>query len=246
MGIQASDPRVIITESQLLERQGRTVEAVAACEGILSAPEFRQRDAFLASLILRDANRLDLLIQHLQGAYESGELRNDGLARLYALASVTTGHDPNEGLQVLSEMWQAAPEDGFTVADYATALIESDRILDAEAVLRRGLDEVPKSSKGYRQVVEADALLFERQERFSDAFSRYRDATARFPNFLHIYRRFARCLLEGAASYRSQALSANEDAAVGEAKQVLGKLLQMAPLDTWAVQMMHRAEMRSY
>lgn len=241
-----NDPRVIIAEAQLLERQGRTTEAVLACEGVLSTPEVRDRDAFLAALILRDANRLDLLIRHLERAYEAGRIRNDGLLRLYSLASVTANHDPVDGLQVLSEMWQSKPDDGFTVADYATALIETGRISDAHAVLQRGLDEVPPASKGYRQVLDADALLFERQERFVEAFERYREATGRYQNHLHIFRRFARCLLAAAASYHSSNLLLQEDSAVAEAKQVLERLLQMAPLDNWASDMLHKAQVRSY
>lgn len=240
------DVRVALVNAQLLERQGLTKESIEACERILRRPGLREKDAFLAALMLRDANRLDLLITHMQDRYQRGEIQQEGLLRTYSLALVVTGHDPNDGLQLLSDLWQASATDGFAVADYATALISVDRIDDACNVLERGLEEVPASTMGYRQILEAVAFLYQEQEAWEEACKYYREATSRYPNFLHIQRRFARCLLDAASSYRESSDSAKEDVVVNEAKLVIGRLLQLAPRDTWASDMLHRAEARTY
>lgn len=242
----SNEPRVTLVEAQLHERKGETEEAVACCEVIVARPNVKDADAFAAALVLRDANRLDLLVKHLQSHRERGGMRNEGLLRMYSLASVLTNHDPHEGLQVLSDMWDAAPSDGYVVADYASALIASRRTADAQAVLDRGRDEVPRRSQGFRSLLETYACLFEKQGRFHDAFRMYREAIGASPNHLHLYRKFAHCLIDAAAAYRSEGRSAQEDGAVAEAKQILGKLLQMAPLDSWAADALHEVEHRAY
>lgn len=242
----SDDPRVVLAEAQLHERMGETDEAVACCEQVLTQPTFKEKDAFLAALGLRDANRLELVVSHLERYYEENGFRNEGLLRLYSVASVLTNHDPQEGLQVLSDLWDASPRDGYVVSDYATALVAIGRVRDAASVLERGVFEVPKRSRGYRPLLETYAFFYEKQEKFVDAFRMYREAIAVAPNHLHVYRSFARCLLTAAASYGSQSNSAQEDSAVAEARQVLGKLLQIAPLDRWAADALQRAEQRTY
>ena len=242
----ADEPRVTLAQAQLHERRGETEDAVSCCETVIARPTVKDADAFAAALVLRNANRLDLLVKHLESRRDNDGIHNNGLLRMYSLATVLTNHDPQEGLQVLSDMWDAAPTDGYVVADYATALIESRRTGDAHAVLERGMDEVPQRSPSYRCVLETYGLMFEKQGKFTDSFRMYRDAISAAPNHLHLYRKFARCLLDAAATYRSEARSAQEDSAVTEAKQVLGNLLQMAPLDSWAVDTLHEAEHRTY
>lgn len=242
----SDDPRVILAAAQLHERKGETAEAVAACESILTRSNVKESDAFLASLMLRDTNRLDLVVKHLEKRYEENGFRNDGLLRLYSLASVVANHDPQTGLQVLSDIWNASPDDGYAVADYGLALVAVGRTDDAKSVLERGIHDVPRRSRGFRSLLESYALLLEKQHRYTEAFQKYRDAIAGSPHHLHLYRSFARCLLDAAASYRSNNQSAQEDGVVSEAKQVLNKLLQMAPLDEWASSALHRAEHRTY
>jgi tetratricopeptide (TPR) repeat protein len=238
-------PEVILTEAQLFERRGETDQAIRACERVLEAQGVREREMFLAGLILRDANKLDILVKHVEPRYQQG-MRNEGLIRLYGLGCVVTNYDPNTGLELLSQLWDASPNDGFAVADYSTALRAAGRIADANAVLGRGLSEVPRQARGRRPLLEAEAERCEREGRFSDAFSVYRELIRSWPNYLHLHRRYASCLLAAGAHFKSIQDSAREDSAVSEAKVVLTKLLQIAPLDKWAADALHRAEARAY
>lgn len=240
------EPRVVLVESQLHERRGETDAAIECCELVLSRPQVREAEAFQAALILRDVNRLELLVKHLERRYEESGFANTGLLRMYSLASVVGNHDPQEGIQVLSDLWEASPTDGYVVSDYATALVELGRTADARAVLERGAEDVPHRSRGYRALLETYALFFERQGKAGEAFQKYRDAISIAPQHLHLYRRFARCLLEAAAANRESGARAQEDSCLTEAKQVLSRLLQLAPLDSWAADAMHRAEQRTY
>jgi tetratricopeptide (TPR) repeat protein len=241
----AGAPQVLLAEAQLFERRGETDKAVAACEKVLEAQGTREREMFLAGLILRDANRLDILVKHVEPLYERG-IRNYGLVRLYGLGCVVTNYDPNTGMELLCQVWDAAPNDGFAVADYATALRAAGRTVDANSVLNRGLNEVPRQGRGRRPVLEVEAERCEREGRFGDAFAVYRQLIGSWSNHLHLHRRYANCLLAAAAHFKAIGDSAREDSAVSEAKVVLSKLLQIAPLDKWAAEALHRAEMRVY
>lgn len=238
-------PQVTLTGAQLFERRGETDKAIEACEKVLLSPGVREHEAFLAGLILRDTNRLDILVKHVEPMYQRG-LRNDGLVRLYGFACVVTNYDPQTGLEVLSQLWDASPNDGFVVADYSLALRAMGRSTDAISVLNRGLSEVPRKAKGRRPLLEAQAEHFEREERFTEAFPVHRELLNSWPSYLHLHRRYASCLLAAAAHFKSTRDSAREDSAVSEVKSVLTKLLQIAPLDKWAADTLHCAEIRAY
>ena len=240
------DPRVALARAQLYERKGETAEAVETCTLILNSQDASETTLFLAGLILKDANRLDLFVQPIEKRNDRLRIRNDNLLRLYSLSSVVTNYDPQAGLQVLSDIWNSNPMNCSSVADYANALISVGRVKDASVILERGLQEVKTRTKGYRELLEANALLMEKQSNFSDAINCYRDLVQQFPNHLHVYRCFSRCLLEAARNFHSDGRRANEDSSLAEAKQVLRKLLQMAPYDTWASDHLHRAEHRVY
>ncbi len=237
-------PQVILTQAQLYERQGETDEAIQACEHVLSAKGVREQEAFHTGLILRDANRLDVLVQFVDTVYQV-PLKNTGLIRLYGLGCVVTNHDPQEGLRLLSEMWDASPNDGYVIADYSVALRAVGRLGDARAVLDRGLTQVRRSNQR-RPILEALAEYFEKLERYSEAFPVYRELVASWQNHLHLLRRFCKCLLDAAAYYRGNGESAREDSAVSEARSSLKRLLQIAPLDKWAADALHRTEHRLY
>jgi tetratricopeptide (TPR) repeat protein len=238
-------PQVILTEAQLCERRGETEKAIEACEKVLVSPGVREREAFLAGLILRDANRLDILVKHVEPMYERG-IKNDGLVGLYGLACVVTNYDPQAGLELLSQLWDASPNDGFVVADYSIALRALGRSTDALAVLNRGLNEVPRKAKGRRPLLEAQAEHLEREERFTEAFAVHRELLNSWASYLHLHRKYASCLLAAAAHFKLVRDSAREDSAISESKSVLTKLLQIAPLDKWAAEAIHRAEVRAY
>ncbi len=236
---------VILTEAQLLERRGEPEKAVATCEKVLQSTTARESELFSAGLILRDANRLDIFVRLLEPKYEKG-IRNENLLQLYGLGCVVANYDPQSGLQLLSQLWDASPNNGFVVAAYSTALRAGGRITDANAVLNRGLNEVPRQGKGRRPLLEAQAEIFKREGRFTEAFALYQELADSWPNYLYIHRKYASCLLEAAAHFRSIRDSAHEDSAVNGAKIVLTKLLQIAPLDKWAANTLHQAEMRTY
>jgi tetratricopeptide (TPR) repeat protein len=236
---------VILAEAQLFERRGETDKAVAACEKVLQSQGVREHEVSLAGLILRDANRSDIFVRLVEPMYERG-IRNEGVIRLFGLACVVTNYDPQTGLELLSQLWDASPNDGFVVADYSTALRAAGRVTDANAVLSRGFNEVPRQAKGRRPLLEAQAEILEREERFTEAFAVHRELVNSWPTYLHLHRRYASCLLAAAAHFKAARDSAREDSAVNEAKAILTKLLQIAPLDKWASDALHSAEVRAY
>ena len=203
-------PQVILAEAQLYERRGETDKAVDACEKVLLSEAVTEHEAFLAGLILRDANRLDILAERVEPMYADG-VRNDGLLRLYGLACVLTNYDPQEGLAILSQLWDASPSDGFVVADYAVVLWVAGRITDANAVLTRGLDDVPQRAKGRRPLLETKAESLERDERYAEAFGVYRDLVSSWPTYLHLQRKFASCLLAAASHFHAQQDAPHEE-----------------------------------
>jgi Cap4 dsDNA endonuclease len=144
-----NDSRAILLQAQLCERLGETETAAEFCERVLTSPGVREADAFLAGLILRDANRLDILVGHVGPWYRSG-LGNEGLLRLYALGCVVTGRDPEEGLPILSQLWDTTPSDGYVVADYATSLRIVGRLADSKSVSERCAHTAARGGRCWR------------------------------------------------------------------------------------------------
>ncbi len=213
------DQRVVIVQAQMAAGRGNAEKAVELCERVLTDRSTRDAEAFHAGLILRDENRLDILVNNIEKTRLAG-IRNSGLLRLYTLGCVINNVDPLEGLGILSDLWDSAPNDGFVVADYATALRLSNRSQDAKLALEKGLQDVPVNSRGRRALLEAYADLLEAQGSFAKAFEVYRNLLSTWSSYIHIHRKFASCLLRAAGLYRGDGDSAREEAAAGETVQV--------------------------
>jgi tetratricopeptide (TPR) repeat protein len=231
--------------AQLNEKQGLSDEAIQRCHAVLGDAGCRERDAFLAGLILRDANRLDLLIEHVEARYQ-GFPTNAGLQRLYGYACVVTGYAPADGLQTLSQQWSAAPGDGYVIADYASALSLTGRTVDAGQLFEQGLQDCKGVRNDRRALLEEYALFLVRSGQIARAHELYRELLRSWPYHLHNHRRFAQSLLDAAGAARASGGRGLEDSCVQEAEQVIRKLLEIAPADRWAAETLHRVQHRVY
>jgi tetratricopeptide (TPR) repeat protein len=206
--------------AQLKEKQGLSDEAIERCEAVLSDSGCRQTDAFYAGLILRDANRLDLLIQHVEAKYDEHPT-NPGLRRLFGYACVVTNHAPADGLQILSECWSSAPGDGYGIADYASALALNGRTSDARQLFERGLQDCKGMRNDRRTLLEEYAQFRARSGDTSQAHETYRDLLRYWPYHLHNHRRFAQSLLETASEARHHRRQGVEDSCVAANRQLI-------------------------
>jgi tetratricopeptide (TPR) repeat protein len=231
--------------AQLHERLGETDEAVQRCEAVLSDPGCREKDAFLAGLILRYAHRLPALIEHVESKYH-GAPTNSGLLRLYGYACVVTNHAPADGLQLLSQLWSSAPGDGYVIADYAAALSLTQRITDARQLFERGLAECKGVKNDRRALLEEYAIFLGRTGNAHKSHEVYRDLLRGWPYALHNHRRFAQSLLGAASAASTTGSRGIEDSCLQEAEQVIRKLLEIAPSDRWAAELLHRIQQRIY
>ena len=73
-----SDLKVAIVQAQMAARRGETEKAVELCDTVLTNRSTRDAEAFLAGLILRDGNRLDILVNNI-GTARLSDMRNSGL-----------------------------------------------------------------------------------------------------------------------------------------------------------------------
>ena len=160
--------------AQLNDKQGLCEKAIWRCRAVLSDPGCREKDAFLAGLILRDANCLDLLIDHVEVKYERFP-RNPRLQRLYGYACVVTNHAPEDGLQMLSHSWSSAPSDGYVVADYASALALTGRTDDAQQLFKQGLLDCKGMKSDRRALLEEYAIFLGRTGCRTESHEVYRD-----------------------------------------------------------------------
>jgi tetratricopeptide (TPR) repeat protein len=220
-------------------------EAIQRCQAVLSDAGCKQGDAFHAGLILRDANHLDLLIEHVEAKYD-GTPSNLGLQRLYGYACVVTNHAPADGVQLLSQIWNSSPSDGYAVADYASALSLMGRTSDAMQLFDRGLQDCKAMKNDRRTLLEEYAKFLARMRNTTKAHELYRDLLRYWPYALHNHRRFAQCLIDTAASARNSGSQGLEDSCVSEAEQVIRKLLEIAPADRWAADFLNRIQHRGY
>lgn len=238
-------PAIQTTRAQLSAKAGLVDDAVQRCEDVLTGSGCKERDAFNAGLILRDLDRLDVLIGHVEANYASG-ISHPGLYRLYGYACVVTNHAPDEGLQMLSDLWSAEPNDGYVVADYAAALSMTGRTADARQLFDRGLQESRGVKSDRRTLIEENALFQLRSGNVARAHEAYRELLRLWPYELHNHRRFAQSLFDAAAAARADGSRGSEDASLQEAEQVIRRLLEIAPADRWAAEFLIRVQQRAY
>jgi tetratricopeptide (TPR) repeat protein len=143
-------------------------------------------------------------------------------------------------------MWQGNRRDGRVLADYATALALGGRTQDAEQVFEEGLKVCTYSRGGRIAVLEEYAKYLDQRGRFPKAHEKYRELIRLQAYSLHVYRRFSRSLMLAAATARADGDVGREDACIGDTVRHLKKLLEIAPEDTWAAELLHRVEQRIY
>jgi|GEM_PF-4330487 len=240
-----SNRTIQLTWAQLKDKEGQADEAISRCQIVLDDPGCTERDAFRAGLILRDANNLQPLIEHVQARYD-GRPTNFGLQRLYGYACVITYYAPDDGLSLLSQLWTAAQTDGYVIADYASALSLTGRTADANQLFEYGLQECKGSKNDRRTLLEEYTLFLGRADQTLRCHELYRELLRIWPYALHNHRRFAQALLNAASAARSNGRQGIEDSCLIEAEQVIRKLLEIAPADQWAVDFLHRVEHRLY
>jgi tetratricopeptide (TPR) repeat protein len=203
------------------------------------------RDAFQAGLILRNANKLDALVESIERKW-NGNPDHTGLLRLYAHACVVTGYAPTDGLQILAELWSSEPSNGYIIGDYAGALAWENRWADAEDLFQRGIKECKGVRSDRRALLEEYAKFLDRKGSHAEAHDKYRELVQKWPFVLHNYRRFVSSLLEAAGEARENRSHTVEQACEQEAQDILQKLLEIAPGDVWAADNLHRVQHRSY
>lgn len=240
------DARVNLAWAQYLDVTGNPDEARERCELVLRERRCHPRDAFQAGLILRHLSDLQPLIRYVETNYPGDLPNNDGLRRLYAYACVDTGHAPNDGLSILSEMWQASGKDGRVVADYGAALGKLGRTKDAEEVFEAGLQECDSRKQDLGFVLEAYSQFLSERGMFTRAHSLFRKVIRMRRHELFLQRRFAKSLTEAARTYAQVGDHATEDACQEEARQVLLKILEVAPYDKWAAGQIEGVDNRAY
>ena len=226
--------RIKVVRAQLLDRQGRTDDAVAICADVLNDANVHAGDAFSAAIILRHANELALFVQAVDNKWD-GTPPTPRLLRLYAYGCVVTNHDPARGLKILQQMWADHSHDGRVVADFACALAWSGNKIEAERLFVDGLESVGFDD-GRKFVLEEYALFLATNDRLSEANVRYRELVRLRSLDLHILRRFARSLVEESRTARNEGESILEKACLDEASRMIANLLEIAPLDPWAIE----------
>ena len=240
-----TDTRVQLARVQLLEAQGLHDDAVAACEEVLKSQACRERDAFYAGLMLRHANALDRLIEYVEERCD-GTPSNRGLTRLYAYACVITGYAPAQGLDQLGRLYSEDPGDGYTVADYGSSLAKVGRTADAKNVFEKGLSECKGPPRNKVAILTEYADFLDVCQAYSASHDKYRQLIRMRRYDLHTRRRFATSLLSAAAEARGSRNREREDACVQEAITTLRSLLEIAPQDRWAADLLNKAEQRLY
>jgi tetratricopeptide (TPR) repeat protein len=240
-----SDGRIQVAWAQLFETKGLIDEAVERCSAVLANPSRYYREAFYASLILRHANKLDVLVRLIEEHWKE-PVSHPGLFRVYAYGCVVTGYAPSEGLSDLHDLWRGNPNDGRALADYATALAHVGRTQDAENLFKKGVTLRGPRRDGRLAVMEEYALFLSQRGRYSEAHAMFREVLRARQHDLHVYRRFAKSLMRNAAAAKAHRDMPGESACNDEAVRVLKKLLEIAPEDRWAQDELYRAERHNY
>jgi tetratricopeptide (TPR) repeat protein len=124
--------------------------------------------------------------------------------------------------------------------------VADGRWADAGNLFERAIADSQSSRRDRRAVLEEYAKFLDRKKDYPKAHDTYRDLLRQWPHELHNYRRFAASLSDAAGAAKASGNPGTEDACFHEAQQVLRKLLEIAPHDQWAAEILQRVQHRMY